>query len=110
MNPRSKMPLPLPNMKLFPRVEEKDPEMSSKMEEFIINTIVSEKDGNEGNCNMSKTADAIKKELETHFGGYWSVFISKFGESTYAHAITRMRGTKIKVCVGDHYFIVFRTC
>ena len=42
-----------------PRVEEKDPEMSSKMEEFITNTIIIEKDGNGG--NMSKMADGIKK-------------------------------------------------
>jgi hypothetical protein len=85
-------------------VNAKDDLMSDHMEEFITDTIIIAKVKNSG--EMLRMADAITKKLDEHFGGSWTVFISKKWDCGWAGI--PWNGTYINVDHGAHRYAIFR--
>ena len=85
-------------------VNYKDDLMSSHMEEFITDTIIIAKAINGG--EMWGMAEAITKKLGEHFGGSWTVFISKKWDCGWAGMPWNC--TYINVDHGAHRYCIFR--
>ena len=88
------------------KVNEKDSLMSSEMEEFITDTIIIAKVKNSG--DTFKMAEAIRKKLDEHFGGMWTVLVIKKDNSGWAINGIRWNGTYIDVDHGAHSYTIFR--
>ena len=90
------------------KVNKKDPLMPTEMEEFITDTIIISKVKNGGHTN--KMADAIKKKLDEHFGGWWTVLVIKGTNAGWAiKGIQSQKGTFINVDHGAHTYFIFKS-
>ena len=88
------------------KVIKKAAEMPPTMEEFITDTIIIAKVKNGG--DMVKMADAIKKKLDEHFGGMWTVFVIKKDNAGWAIRGISGTGTFIDVDHGAHTYVIFK--
>ena len=90
------------------KVNEKDALMPPEMEETITDTIIIAKVKNGG--DTLQMANAIKKKLDEHFGGMWTVLVinNKSNAGWTITGIQRHNGTFINVLHGAHSYIIFK--
>ena len=97
----------MPGLTIFRlTVNGKDDLMSNEMEEFIADTIIIAKVINGDENEMWRMAETITKKLDEHFGGSWTVFISK--KLDYGWAGIPWNGTYINIDHGAHRYAIFR--
>ena len=89
------------------KVNKKDALMPPVMEEFITDTIIIAKVKNGG--DTFKMAEAIRKKLDQHFGGMWTVLVIKKDNAGWAiNGIQNKKGTFIDVDHGAHTYVIFK--
>ena len=89
------------------KVNEKDALMPPEMEESITDTIIIAKVKNGG--DTGKMATAIKKKLNEHFGGWWTVFVIKKNNAGWTiSGIQYQEGTYIDVDHGAHTYVIYK--
>ena len=90
------------------KVNEKGALMSPAMAEYITDTIIIAKVKNGGDA--VKMADAIRKKLNEHFGGMWTVLVVNIKNNTdwSIIGIQRQNGTFINVDHGAHTYVIFK--
>ena len=91
------------------KVNQKDALMSPEMEETITDTIIIAKVKNGGDA--VKMAAAIRKKLNEHFGGMWTVLVvnNKSINNWSIIGIQRQNGTFINVDHGAHTYVIFKS-
>ena len=91
------------------KVNQKDALMPPEMEETITDTIIIAKVKNGGDA--VKMADAIRKKLNEHFGGMWTVLVvnNKSINNWSIIGIQRQNGTFINVDHGAHTYVIFKS-
>ena len=91
------------------KVNQKDALMPPEMEETITDTIIIAKVKNGGDA--VKMADAIRKKLNEHFGGMWTVLVvnNKNNAGWSIIGIQRQNGTFINVDHGVHTYVIFKS-